>query len=202
MRIPFLSTGKRKWDCLAPAKLASYVDGTLPGSERIKAENHLSGCRACRDSLGVLVKSQTADPAGVPASAIARVRHLGSSQTSRSTARWAWAAAGAIACALAGWGIFSAVQHPNAEVATISPASASPTATHDSIANNTGDDQVRKVEKGRPTSPAVVKPAPDSAVTRELEVQWQTLPGTVAYDVRIVTGAGDLVWSARTYADH
>src|SRR5690242_13848558 len=194
MRMPFLSPGRRKWRCLSPEELAFYADGGSSGFQRVRVERHLTSCRACRESLAVVLKSASADPAGVPSSAIARVRHLGH-QAPRANPRWAWAVAGALACVLAGWGIIRMIEHPKAQ-ATAVAANRAPTPVSSSAPADRGNqDQVRKLETARAAAPVVVLPAADAKVTPDVEVRWQPLPGTVAYDVRILNAAGDLVWS-------
>ena len=52
--------------CLTDETMAAYVDGNLPGEERVSAEKHLAECFKCRRLVALIIRSQSEVPDAYP----------------------------------------------------------------------------------------------------------------------------------------
>jgi DNA-binding phage protein len=145
--------------------IAAYVDGMLDEAARSLVDRHLADCQACVNRVGLL--ANLVDDSG-----------YGSEQThasagTRAAPRWAIAASVLLAVGLTNW-------FYQQQLLPVFDAS---------------DD----FQETRNTSSTVIAPellAPSSIVIEgddDFVFRWTEVPGSLYYDVRIVSEVGDLV---------
>ena len=170
--------------CLSPRQLAAYQDAALHGGERALAETHLAVCDRCLGQLAAVNRAaavRDAEP-GVPASLIERAEAMYTSPAqvaARSRRRWALPLAATAALLLT----LGLVLDP-----LLDPAD-SP--------GNPGAPQTR-LANPELARPRILAPAADSVVRPSEQVfLWSEVPGTLFYDVRVVSPDGDLLLRER-----
>jgi hypothetical protein len=189
-----------RFHCPDEHQLAAYVDQQLIGAERERVESHLAKCDSCLQQVGFLVKSQV--PTGsAPGSLVHRAKRFEAAASENAHFHWTWvgvaAASVVMAAGLAVWRearpnigahstIIATAQHPPAP------------AVRDKVQPNAGD-AVRSVHV--PDSQLVVlSPQPGAVVhASDFTIRWEPVPSSAAYEVRIVTANGDLVWRKRVH---
>jgi len=175
--------------CLPPEQLAAYQDGKLHDQQRGVAEAHLAACDRCLGQLAAMSRSATAQEAetGVPASLIARAEAL-FTPPARGTAptRWRWAVPLAAAAVL-----FLALTQMLDPSGGLNDEPASPPTPQTRYAGR------------EPLQPRLLTPAEDSVVRPADQVfQWTEVPGTLFYEVRLISFDGDLLLRQRVDGTH
>lgn len=200
-----------RWFCPDEERIAAYVDGRLPPTAREKVERHLARCEPCLNQAAFLLRLESSGPPpSVPPALLARARAVpapGWRHMLIPDLRWA-ALAGATASALLVAVVWlhqpspivpppAPSTAPPAEVASPAPASPAPAAAPEVRPSP------RRSVRGGGGSPApeILVPSEGSVVPSEgLEIRWRGVPGALAYEVRLVTSEGSLVWESRTEA--
>jgi hypothetical protein len=202
--------GSRSLACPGESELAAFADGTLPAEARVRVEKHMLRCADCLDAASQLVKWRRDNPAlAVPPALLVRVRALQSSPRPRWMAPAA-AAVGAAALLVAIVLMVRPTAAPPNSHATIHPLSAPLTARNDLPpatiqAGPTGvsprqHDLVRRAPS--PIGLVLLTPTNGSKQTGAIAVKWRPVEHALAYDVRILSAEGDVVYEASTEADH
>jgi hypothetical protein len=198
MPTPFFPQSDR-FRCPGEEQLAAYVDQQLIGAERERVESHLAKCNSCLQQVGFLVRHAEAKPVEPPARLVARAGRLNLPDRRYSLWTWKWAAVTAmIALATAVTFMYGprsqpgrrspASTIPNREIA-ISHPPAPPSGTPETAVRGRTSEELR---------PVLLSPSSGASVpARELVVRWKPVAGAESYEVRIVTGEGDLVWQER-----
>jgi hypothetical protein len=147
--------------------IAAFVDRTLDDSERILIERHLPDCQACVTRVGLLTRLTR-----LTRDDEANVTAPASARPWRQTApQWAVAATVVLAIGWLAW---------------------SPTVER-------SDDY----EAVRTVSPVLTPPkilAPSSGILGERDgfvIRWTEVPGSLYYEIRVITDTGDLLREAR-----
>jgi hypothetical protein len=190
-----------RFHCPDEHHLAAYVDQQLIGAERERVESHLAKCDSCLQQVGFLIKQSQVVTDAVPAALVHRAEQLETAAHEDAPLGWKWVSvAAAIAIMAIGVGV-SRKARPNIEEhSTIVATAQQPSAPviHDK-ANPGADAAVRSVSPPA-SSPLVLSPRPGAiAHASGFTILWEAVPNAVAYEVRVVTADGDLVWHKRVH---
>lgn len=191
LRTPSADAAARTPNCPDNHVLAACLDGNLPAKDNEQLAAHLADCDYCAAQLGMMQRLNEAPPAPAASEFVlaraARMVEKGQRTTFQNTARWAAAAVIVLAVLL--------VYRPNPSVPAVPDASV--TSPADITAQALDPHQTRNLNTGI-LKPRVLAPVAGTRVDpAELRFAWTEVPGSLYYDVRIVTDAGDLVWQAR-----
>lgn len=175
-------------ECPDEHELAAYVDGSLPADTAVKIQHHLAECDFCVRQVGLLSRLRDETPAH-PASEflLARARRLGAGRRPVmpvNTCRWATAAVVVLAIALLlNWAPDFLPGGDEVGLVTGENAGTLPKPL-----------QSRNREY-QDDAPRLLTPATSSKVDpRELQISWTETPGSLYYEVRIVSDEGELIW--------
>lgn len=174
--------------CPDEHELAAFVDGGLPGESSKKITAHLADCEYCMAQVGALTRlNHTASEQVASELALARAKKLGKSikrPAFRNASRWACAAVVVLALSL-----------------LIKTTSMAPEVSNQALPDSVP--QVVDPRQSRNLNADVLRPkilAPDNGAIVDpgkLVFNWSEVPGSLHYDVRVVTEDGDLVWRTR-----
>ena len=159
--------------CPDDHEIAGFVDGTLNDSIREHVERHLADCQACVNRVGLLTRllreHQTASLSEAPTKP--------SKDWKRVAPQWAIAASVLLAAT------FIARTPAPESVPAIDIAS---------------DYQITRNIGSRSSAPEILAPSSGVISSRNgLVIRWTEVPGSLYYEVRIVTDAGNLVREQR-----
>jgi Putative zinc-finger len=186
-----------RFHCPGDEQLAAYVDQQLIGAERQRVESHLAKCDTCLKQVGFLVRQAKGGSAEAPAWLVQKAAQLPAVPTRNTPILWKWAplAAGVAAVAL-GITVWLRTQTPQPAPApqiASAPARSSPAGVKP-LASAPPDTAVRNTTT-HSSAPVILSPQPGATVgMAALEFRWEPMPNAVAYEVRVVTADGDLVW--------
>jgi hypothetical protein len=206
--------------CPDEALLSAYVDHGISDEKREKVEAHLADCDVCLGQVAVLA-SQPADLAApVVPGAVARARDLVGLPPSPwrpLILRWGTALACVAGVAVAAALVLRTPQAPPTapapDAATAVPAQ--PAAEPAGPPAVTAPQVESRTPKAEPTtaspSPRTVRRSTSAALTlavlfpadnatlvrQDLEFRWQPVPGSVYYEINVVTDDGTVVWHTR-----
>lgn len=170
--------------CLPPKLLAACHEGELSQEERISVETHLAVCDRCLGQLAALSRAtynrETA--LAVPDSLIVQAEALITHRVrADSPARWRWAVPLAAAAML--------ILVVNLALDSSDPVNSAP--------GSTSEPQTRTSEYNL-ARPRLLAPAESSIVQPRNQVfRWTEVPGSLFYDVRLVSLDGDLLLRER-----
>jgi hypothetical protein len=198
--------GQRSWRCPDEADLAAYVDARLADRAQRRLEAHLADCVFCLDRVVFLLRREVSPEPEVPPGLLARARDLGADgKEARWWAEWRWrTAAAAAACVVLGVFIWLRQPSPPSVPFAGSPTPSvgvSPPAAPAATAVPSAPPRV--VRNGRRASVALrlLFPREGAIVPREgSDFRWTEVRGCLFYEIRLMTGEGDLVWEARVEA--
>jgi len=166
--------------CLTPEQLAAFHDGVLQNDERVEAEAHLAACDRCLSQLSAISRASALRSTGsdAPDSLIARAEALFTPAAPRPR-RWAVPLAAAALLVLALSLVIDLADDANTEPdLTVTP-------------------QTRYADREL-LQPRLLAPAEGGLVQPSKQVfQWTEVPGTLFYDVRLVSLDGDLLLQER-----
>jgi len=196
--------GQRGWRCPDEADLAAYADARLADGARRRIEAHLAGCDFCLDQVAFLLRPEESAMPDVPPGLLARARDLGATgKEVRWWAEWRWGtAAAAAACVVLGAIIWlrqptpppvpsRSGSAPLVEVAPAPAATAVPSAPHRAVRNG------QKLSAGL----RLLFPREGALIPSEgFDFRWTEVRGCLFYEIRLMTGEGDLVWEGRVEA--
>lgn len=187
-----------RFHCPDEHQLAAYVDQQLIGAERERVESHLAKCDLCLQQVGFLIKESQVAAGSAPSSLIRRAKKLATATRQDARFDWKWVSVAA-ASALLVLGLLvwrearNSIDHRPRTIATAQQPPV-PVIHEDS---KPAAETVRSASQ--PNSKLVVVAPQAGAVVRasDFTIRWQPLPGAAAYEVRVVTADGDLVWHKR-----
>lgn len=190
-----------RFHCPHEQQLAAYVDQQLIGKERERVESHLAKCDSCLEQVGFLIKQSRLPVGAAPSSLVQRAKKLENAVHEHAPFRWEWvsvaAASAVIALGLLLWReVGHNIKGPSTIIATApQPLAPAVPATRETEA----DTAVRSVSP--PASlPLVLSPQPGAIVhASDFTIRWEAVPNALAYEVRVVTADGDLVWHRRVH---
>jgi anti-sigma factor RsiW len=189
-----------RFHCPDEHQLAAYVDQQLIGAERERVESHLAKCDSCLQQVGFLVKQSqvVADPA--PASLVHRAEQLETAGHEDAPFGWKWVSVAAAIAVVAIGVVVSRKAHPNIEEhSTIVATAQLPPAPIIRDNASGADAAVRSVSPPHSLL-LVLSPQPGAIVqASDFIIRWEAVPNAAAYEVRVVTADGDLVWHKRVH---
>jgi len=165
-------------DCLRPRQLAAWMDGGLCDTEHKSAEQHLADCDFCLNQLALLLRSEdSSSTASLPASVTERAERMAVQPLRRSHGYRVWATAAVVILAV---GLISIQWMPDVSAPGESPLQ-----------------QTRYIDRGR-QEPRLLAPDSGSMIRPVDQVfRWTPVPGSLFYDVRLVSLDGDLLLRER-----
>jgi hypothetical protein len=190
-----------RFHCPDEHHLAAYVDQQLIGAERERVESHLAKCDSCLQQVGFLIKQSQVVAGSAPASLVHCAEQL--ETVAHEDAPFGWKCvnvAVAIAIVAIGVAVWRKARPNIEEHSTIVATAQQPSAPviHDK-ANPGVDAAVRSVSPPA-SSPLVLFPRPGAIVhASDFTIRWEAVPNAIAYEVRVVTADGDLVWRKRVH---
>jgi len=180
--------------------LAAYADQQLIGAERERVESHLAKCDSCLQQVGFLIKNADGVATPVPARFLAGGKQLDTAAPRGSPIAWQWAGvAAAIAVVAIAGALWRAAQlnHGEGRSLPVATAEQRQAAGIPSNPNPEAETSVRSVSPGV-SLPVVLTPRPGTIVyPSTFIIGWEPIANAVAYEVRVVTADGSLVWRKR-----
>ena len=191
LRILPTNAAVRRSDCPDDHQLAAYVDKQLPEEPGKQIALHLSDCNYCTAQVSLLKRLHSSVPEeSVSEFVLARANRMGKSKkrpTFQYVSRWASAAVVVLAVSLVfKWNLPDQDFHEATNTTSPDPGSQ---VIEQRLTRNLGPD-ILKPRIRVPSNGATVKPG-------VLVFSWSEVPGSLYYDVRIVTDVGDLIWQAQ-----
>ena len=187
--------------CPDEHQLAAYVDQQLIGAERERVESHLAKCDSCLEQVGFLARQSNVLVESAPSSMVCRAKMLRNSALEGAHFGWKWVsvatATAVIAIGLLVWR--EARPHTREGFSVVATARQSSALA---IADQQKSKADTTVRSGSPTDsqPLVLSPQPGAIVhASDFSIRWEPIPNAAAYEVRVVTADGDLVWRKRVH---
>ena len=185
--------------CPEDETLAEWFDGAISEQEYEPIKRHVTDCRFCNARIGFLARLQKiTDIETVPGDLLASARLMGSRpQHFRQAPAWAAAAVVVLSVSLL-------VSFGYRNVTETSSPESSPTVVIPEI------DQTRQLRSlgTESITPRLLSPTEGENVDPfDLHIRWTDVPGSLYYDLFVMSDAGDLVletrvrdsqWSGRT----
>jgi hypothetical protein len=213
LRVQEAGADRPGWRCPDAARLAAYVEHRAEAKDEARIESHLADCGACLEQVVFLLRRPGGEESTVPSAMLSRARDLVVSRPFPWRApiqRWG-AVAAAATCLLLAVGLqmrqggaprlpaaptgfqapaagpVPAAQQPDVPAVVAAPPSPvvpPPAATRRSAAA---------------LSPLVMTSPAENAMLppRDPEFRWQAVPGSIYYELSLVTENGDVVWQGR-----
>jgi hypothetical protein len=182
---------KRTPDCPDDHELAAGADSQLPAESVKRFAAHLAQCDFCTAQVGLLKRLHESVPdQQVSEFVLARASRIGK-HNKRSTFPYAsrWASAAVIVLAVLvvfKWDLQSPVNPQTSD-----------TTSHGLTSEALDESQIRNRDL-TVLMPRVLAPATGAIIDPEkLVFRWTEVPGSLYYNVRVVTDGGDLIWQAR-----
>jgi len=185
--------------CPDEEELAAYVDQQLIGAERERVESHLAKCNSCLQQIGFLIRN---DQGAAPVSAwfLAGAKQLETAAPRNSPFLWQWAGVvAAIAVVAMSATLWREARLNHAEERSV-PVTTAQRRQTTVIPSDTNSEAERPVRSGSPgvSLPVVLSPRPGATVPpSDFIIRWEPIANAVAYEVRVVTADGSLVWRKR-----
>jgi len=191
LRILPTNAAVRTPDCPDDHTLAASVDGQLPDESIKQIALHLADCDFCTAQVGLLKRLHGSESEQrVNEFVLARARRMGKSNkrsTFRHVPRWASAAVVVLAVLLVSrWSSFN---QENPGVIGKSLPDLTPQVFEPRQSRNLNSD-ILKLRVLAPSNGSTIDPG-------SLVFQWTEIPGSLYYNVRVVTDGGDLIWQTR-----
>lgn len=188
-----------RFHCPDEHHLAAYVDQQLIGTERERVESHLAKCDSCLQQVGFLTNQSHVVAGAAPASLVYRAEQLKTAAHEDAPFDWRWVSVAAAIAIVAIGVVVSRKMRPNIEEHStiVATAQQQPAPIIRDKPKSGAGAAVRSVSP--PASlPLVLSPRPGAIVhPSDFTIRWEAVPNVVAYEVRVVTADGDLVWHKR-----
>ncbi len=190
--------------CPDEAALAAFADGQLGDSESV--EGHLAECDQCRKQVAFLCQGLGVESdADVPVVLLSRAEVFGAKKASTAfSPAWRWATAAAVSACLV-LAISLRVREDGLDVVFPPPTPPSLDSTSPRAdtpvppqSGSTNPESQRTVRGGEPSQflPNMLQPLDGAEIAGEVRFQWQPVSGSLFYEVRVTTAAGDPVWQS------
>ncbi len=186
-----------RFRCPDEHQLAAYADQQLIGEERKRVETHLAKCSSCLQQVGYLVRNADGAVAPVPARLLRAAQQLQPAPPRNSLIAWQWAGvAAAIAVVAIAAILWRSARPDGPEEHPAVVATAQQPQPPGIAPNPEAETAVRS--KSSHISPVVLSPQPGAIVhVSDFIIRWEPIERATAYEVRVVTADGDLVWRKR-----
>ena len=172
--------------CVEDSQISEYFEGLLPEPERTRVEHHLTDCRFCAARIGMLARLEDTVEIRVPEDALAAAKRMGQPAPRTRGHLAAWAAAAVIVLAV---GIY--LQATETRRSWLNPES--PTGPPDLSGEIRDTRNIDTTVLG----PAIISPREGQSAGADSLISWTPVPGSLFYQVRIVSDEGDLLWQER-----
>jgi hypothetical protein len=165
--------------CPDEQDIAAFFDCVLEGEQLAQIVDHLAECEACTAQLALLSRMQREDAIrSTPELSLAKARRLNSPGKSSVKRYSGWVAAAVVVLALSV--TFTIRDDPGPMMETRNGTESLPRTT--------------RLRSSMPSAPTIEFPSAGQVVDLENhEFSWTAIPGTLFYDIHIVTAVGDLV---------
>lgn len=191
-----------QFHCPDEHALAAYVDQQLIGAERERVESHLAKCDLCLEQVGFLIKQSQIQVEAAPSSLVQRAKIAETSE--RRTAPFGWrsvnwvaAAVGIMAIGLIVWREVRPTPEKHSTTVATDQRPSVPVIRENK--NSAAETAVRNASPSE-SQPLVLSPQPGEIVhPSAFTIRWEPVANAVAYEVRVVTADGDLVWRRRVH---
>ena len=171
--------------CPDEHQVAAAIDGELNWDDRDAFDQHVANCDYCITRIGSLNGLRAVEVVEeVPDITLARARRL-AKRTGTIQHAPRWAAAAVVVLAM----VFTFGKYSNDNIAPESPASLLPPVATVPQSRNIDPDALR---------PRILAPHEGAVIDAGKTLfRWTEIPGSLYYDIRIITGEGDMVWQDR-----
>jgi len=190
-----------RFHCLDEHQLAAYVDQQLIGAERERVESHLAKCDSCLQQVGFLTKQSQVVAGPAPASLLNRAEQFETAATEHAPRTWKWVSvAAAVTVAAIGLLVWRETRPIVEEHPTIIATTQQPLAP--AIRDKVNPEANTAVRSASPpdSQPRVLSPQPGAIVdASHFTIRWEPVSNAAAYEVRVVTAEGGLVWRKRVH---
>jgi hypothetical protein len=173
--------------CPEDQVIAEYYDAELSGIERTQLESHLNVCRYCLARIGMLEHLHESDTdKRIPEVVLSTAKHMthNTPPARRLKTAPSWAVAAVLILAL------FINFNPNNKLAEPGVTSYTVFSTE---GNNT---QLRSINRNT-IHLDVLSPAPGADIRPGALIQWSEAPGSLHYDIFILSNTGDVLWTER-----
>jgi anti-sigma factor RsiW len=188
-----------RFHCPDEHQLAAYVDQQLIGAERERVESHLAKCDWCLQQVGFLIKQSQMTAGPAPSSLMLRAKRLDVRASGKVFFDWKWISAAAAIVVVAIGIVVARDRRPKVEEnSTVVATAQQPSApvVREQVKSQ-ADTAVRSISPAG-SLPIVLSPQPGAVVhASDFMIRWEPVRNAAAYEVRVVTAEGDLVWSKR-----
>ena len=173
-------------DCAGDHQIASWAEGSVDAESRRRWLSHIAGCDYCIARLGQVnrlrdVEFEDEVPEILLARAV-RVGHAARARRARKTAhRWAAAAVVVLAVAL----LFG---RPGSDPDGLTGAPNGPAAV---------SPQSRTIDPDAMRPLILAPPEGSGILAGDSLIRWQGIPGSLYYEIRLVSADGDMIWQER-----
>lgn len=190
-----------RFHCPDEHHLAAYVDQQLIGAERERVESHLARCDSCLQQVGFLVKQSGGPIGSAPPSLVQRAKEFETGVSEHAPFGWKWVALPlatvVMVMGVLVWRKAGTDTQENSTIIATAPQPSGP-AILPSVKSG-ADTAVRSITRSD-SQPLVLSPQPGAIVhASDFSIRWEPVPNAAAYEVRVVTADGDLVWRKRVH---
>ena len=188
-----LPTGaaRRGSDCPDDNVFAAYLDRELPAAEHQQIAMHVADCDFCLSQAGLMTRLQKSATEFAPGEfAMARAKRLGKHfKRAAISDAGRWASAAVILLA-----VFLIFRLDPSGIEQQDNAASSPAG----LISGTIDGRDTRNHSPAKLELQVLAPVDGAALDPgTLTFAWNGIPGSLYYDVRIVTDSGDIVWQSK-----
>jgi hypothetical protein len=190
-----------RFHCPDEHQLAAYVDQQLIGAERERVESHLAKCDSCLQQVGFLVKESYVPEESAPTSLLHRAKKVDAGMQENAPFGWKWVTVAAASAVMAIGLLVWHEARPNIEEdSTLIATAPRPSAPAIPAPAKQDTNTAVRSESSPDSQPLVLSPQPGAIVHgSDFSIRWAPVPNASAYEVRIVTADGDLVWHKRVH---
>ena len=192
---------RTRFRCPDEGQLAAYVDQQLIGAERERVESHIAKCDSCLEQVGFLTKQSQVVAQPAPLLLLHRAEQLKTAASENSPLEWKWVTVAAAICIVAiGVAVWREARPPIQErPINVATAQKQPAQVVPDSSNSDTETAVRSLSSNA-SLPVVLSPQAGATVhASDFIIRWEPIPNASAYEVRLVTANGDLVWRKRVH---
>jgi hypothetical protein len=192
-----------RFHCPDVHQLVAYVDQQLIGAERERVESHIAKCDSCLEQVGFLIQQSQVSAVSAPSSLVQRAKELRGSTRGKALFAWQWVSVAAASAVVAIGLLVWHETRPNTEEhsGVIATGSEPSGLAIPGKVNPEAETAVRSVHAAD-SQPLVLSPQPGTTVRdSDFVIRWNPMPKAAAYEVRIVSADGDLVWRIRVHTN-
>ena len=171
--------------CPDDHQIAAAIDGELNWTDRDTFDRHVADCDFCIGKIGTLNGLRAVEVVdAIPDITLARARRL-AKRTGINRHAPRWAAAAVVILAIT----FTFDRYSNDNTGPESSSSSLPPVATVRQSRNIDPDALK---------PRILTPHEGAVIDASKTLfRWAEIPGSLYYDIRIVTGEGDMVWQDR-----